>query len=51
MGTTLKLLELMLRQKLLGQGLKGDPYTPAYRFLRGYPSMQPTLPTLPRVGP
>lgn len=28
MGTTLKLLELMLRQKLLGQGLKGDPNTP-----------------------
>jgi radical SAM protein with 4Fe4S-binding SPASM domain len=28
MGTTFKLLELMLRQKLLGQGLKGDPYTP-----------------------
>jgi len=27
-GTTLKLLELMLRQKLLGQGLKGDPNTP-----------------------
>src|SRR5512139_3728008 len=28
MGTTLKLLELMLRQKLLGQGLKGKPNTP-----------------------
>jgi radical SAM protein with 4Fe4S-binding SPASM domain len=28
MGTTFKLLELLLRQKLLGQGLKGDPYTP-----------------------
>lgn len=28
MGTTLKLLELMLRQKLLGQGLKGEPNTP-----------------------
>jgi len=27
-GTTLKLLELMLRQKLLGQGLKGEPNTP-----------------------
>jgi len=27
-GTTFKLLELMLRQKLLGQGLKGDPNTP-----------------------
>ena len=28
MGTTLKMLELMLRQKLLGQGLKGEPNTP-----------------------
>lgn len=28
MGTTLKLLELMLRQKLLGQGIKGEPNTP-----------------------
>jgi radical SAM protein with 4Fe4S-binding SPASM domain len=28
MGTTLKLLELMLRQKLLGQGLKGEINTP-----------------------
>ncbi len=28
MGTTFKLLELMLRQKLLGQGLKGEPNTP-----------------------
>jgi len=28
MGTTLKLLDLMLRQKFLGQGLKGDPNTP-----------------------
>ena len=28
MGTTFKLLELMLRQKLLGQGLKGDANTP-----------------------
>ncbi|MCW4001410.1 MAG: radical SAM protein [Candidatus Bathyarchaeota archaeon] len=28
MGTTLKLLELMLRQKLLGQGLSGEPNTP-----------------------
>ncbi len=28
MGTTLKLLELMLRQKLLGQGLKGESNTP-----------------------
>jgi radical SAM protein with 4Fe4S-binding SPASM domain len=27
-GTTFKLLELMLRQKLLGQGLKGEPSTP-----------------------
>jgi radical SAM protein with 4Fe4S-binding SPASM domain len=28
LGTTLKLLELMLRQKLLGQGLKGEPNKP-----------------------
>jgi len=28
LGTTLKLLELLLRQKLLGQGLKGEPNTP-----------------------
>ncbi len=28
MGTTFKLLELLLRQKLLGQGLKGEPNTP-----------------------
>jgi radical SAM protein with 4Fe4S-binding SPASM domain len=28
MGTIFKLLELLLRQKLLEQGLKGDPYTP-----------------------
>lgn len=28
MGLTLKLLELMLRQKLLGQGLKGEPGVP-----------------------
>lgn len=28
MGTTFKMLELMLRQKLLGQGLKGEPNTP-----------------------
>ncbi len=28
MGTGLKLLELLLRQKLLGQGLKGEPNTP-----------------------
>lgn len=28
MGTTLKLLELMLRQKFLGQGLKGEPNNP-----------------------
>jgi len=28
LGTTLKMLELMLRQKLLGQGLKGEPNTP-----------------------
>ena len=28
MGTGLKLLELMLRQKLLGKGLEGDPNTP-----------------------
>lgn len=28
MGTGLKMLELLLRQKLLGQGLKGEPNTP-----------------------
>lgn len=28
MGTGLKLLELLLRQKLLGKGLEGDPNTP-----------------------
>ena len=28
MGTGLKLLELMLRQKLLGEGLQGEPNTP-----------------------
>ena len=28
MGTTLRMLELLLRQSLLGQGLKGEPNTP-----------------------
>jgi MoaA/NifB/PqqE/SkfB family radical SAM enzyme len=28
LGTAFKLLELMLRQKLLGQGMKGEPTTP-----------------------